>query len=188
MLSSLKDKEAFVTDLLNKGHTVREIAKQAHVSFTYIKEIKMKITGDAKENQNVDAKNKQPLSSPSQAFKLFLGGRSIVEVAIELDLPTEQILKIHSDYLTLQRRQAVVSILDENPNNCTLFLKVFQYLKKNNISLKDFKDKIDIKENINDMKMERDELELEIFNLKESLKYHKMETNKIKNKCYSIKY
>ncbi|MEJ7641943.1 MAG: hypothetical protein WKF36_07075 [Candidatus Nitrosocosmicus sp.] len=40
MISSLKDKEAFVTDLLNKGYTVMEIAKLAHVSFTFIKNTK----------------------------------------------------------------------------------------------------------------------------------------------------
>ncbi len=104
---STKEKENLVTDLLNKGHTAREIAKLAHVSFTYIKEIKLKIPGDVKENQSDVEKNK-PLSSVSQAFKLFLEGKSIVEVAIKFDLPKEQIMKIHSDYLTMQGMQEVV--------------------------------------------------------------------------------
>jgi hypothetical protein len=94
LLSLLGDKEAFVTDLISKGYTVREIAKLAHVSFTYIKKIKLRQNGEIDENQFAAAKNKQ-LSSSSQAFKLFLEGKSIVQVTIKLDLPTEQILKIH---------------------------------------------------------------------------------------------
>ncbi len=40
MILNGQDKEALVIDLLNKGHTAREIAKQAHVSFTYTVKIK----------------------------------------------------------------------------------------------------------------------------------------------------
>ncbi len=42
----------------------------------------------------------KPLSVSSQTFKLFVDGKSIVQVAIELDSPTDQILKLHSDYMT----------------------------------------------------------------------------------------
>src|ERR687890_1033578 len=111
MLLNEKEKEAMVIELLNKGLPVREIARQAHVSFSYIKKTKAKITGEVDKDEK---EKKNPLSIPSRAFKLFLKGRSIVQVAIGLDLPTDQILKIHSDYLALQNRQDVVSILLEN--------------------------------------------------------------------------
>ncbi|MDP9015708.1 MAG: hypothetical protein M3M87_02980, partial [Thermoproteota archaeon] len=76
-----------VIELLNKEHTAREIAKMARVSFSYIKKIRMKLTGDANEEKE-DGQKKKPSSSQSHAFKLFLRGKSIVQVAIELDLPT----------------------------------------------------------------------------------------------------
>ncbi|MBA3284806.1 MAG: hypothetical protein H0U27_07080 [Nitrosopumilus sp.] len=41
-------------------------------------------------------------------------GKSIAQVTIEPDLPTEQIMKIHSDYLTLQRTSMIVSILNKH--------------------------------------------------------------------------
>ena len=50
MLLSEKEKEALVVDLLNKGQTAREIAKQAHISFTDIKKIRMKLTGEVNED------------------------------------------------------------------------------------------------------------------------------------------
>jgi hypothetical protein len=64
MLLNEKEKEAPVIELLNKGLPVRETAKQALVSFTYIKKIKMKLTGKVNEDN-------RPLSLSSQAFKRF---------------------------------------------------------------------------------------------------------------------
>ena len=116
MVLNEKEKEALVIDLLNKGHSAREIAKVAYVSFSLIRKIRMKLAGGVDEEQNEDQK-KKPLSIPSQAFKLFLGGKSVVEVAIERDLPTEQVLKVHSDYLTLQNMEKATRMLMENKKN-----------------------------------------------------------------------
>jgi DNA invertase Pin-like site-specific DNA recombinase len=50
MLLNEREKEALMIELLNKGIPVREIAKKAHVSFTYIKKTRAKITGKADED------------------------------------------------------------------------------------------------------------------------------------------
>ena len=92
MILNEQDKEALVIDLLNQGNTARQIAKVAHVSFSYIKKIRMKLAGEVDEEQK-EVEMKKPLSIPSHAFKLFLEGKSLVKVAIELDLPTDQVLK-----------------------------------------------------------------------------------------------
>ncbi|MDP8906034.1 MAG: hypothetical protein M3M88_00755 [Thermoproteota archaeon] len=118
-----------VIELLNKEHTAREIAKMARVSFSYIKKIRMKLTGDANEEKE-DGQKKKPSSSQSHAFKLFLEGKSIIKVVIELDLSTEQILKIHSDCLMLQSKQeAVVPASGETGNN-PIPSEIFQYKGK----------------------------------------------------------
>ena len=57
------------------------------------------------------------MSISSQAFNLFLEGKSIVQVAIGLDLPTDQVLKIHSDYLILQNMGMASRVLMENRKN-----------------------------------------------------------------------
>ncbi len=94
MILNRQQKENLVIELLNQGVSVPQIAKQAHVSFSGIKKIRMNLTGEVNEE---DEEKKKPLSISSQAFKLFLEGKSVVEVAIGLDLPTDQMLKIHSD-------------------------------------------------------------------------------------------
>jgi hypothetical protein len=114
-VSPAKDKKNLVIDLLNKGHKTREISKMANVSNTAFKKTRQKITKIAIEEKN--EQKKKPLSVSSQAFKIFLKGKSVVQVAIELDLPTDRILKIHYDYLTLQNRQDFVSILDGKGNS-----------------------------------------------------------------------
>jgi hypothetical protein len=173
MILSEKEKEALVIELLNKGLTSREIAKQQHVSFSYIKTVRAKITGDVDEKKN-------PLSIPSKAFKMFLKGRSIVQVAIGLDLPTDQAMKIHSDYLALQYRQDVISYLFENRNNPTELLKLLRYLRENQLTLKDVKEAVDIKRDIKNYKLERDQLELDNFNSNETLKWYHQEIDKMK--------
>jgi predicted transcriptional regulator len=52
MLLNEKQKEAMVIELLNKGLSVREIAKQQHVSFPYIKKVRAKITGDVDKKKS----------------------------------------------------------------------------------------------------------------------------------------
>ena len=49
MLLSEKDKEALVIDMLNKYHSVREITKQTHASYTNIKNIRNELTGAVNE-------------------------------------------------------------------------------------------------------------------------------------------
>ena len=58
MVLNEKEKEALVIDLLNKGHSAREIAKVAHVSFSLIRKIRMKLAGGVDEEQNEDQKEK----------------------------------------------------------------------------------------------------------------------------------
>src|SRR5215203_1386003 len=111
MLLNEKDKESVVTDLLNRGHTAREVAKAAHVSFSDIRRIRTKMTGDSPKDND---ERKKSLSISSQAFKLFLEGKSLVNAAIALDTPTEQVLRVYRDYLTLQRMSKFVSILDRH--------------------------------------------------------------------------
>ena len=178
-----KDKEKLVIDLLKKGHKTRDISKMAHVSNTTIKKIGAKLTGEVDEGK--DGQKKKPLSVSSQAFKLFLNGKTVVQVAIRLDLPTDQALKINSDYLALQNRQDVISILSENGNKPSELLKLLHYLRENRIILKDVKEIVDIKRDIDKYKMERDQLELDNFNANETLKYYQSEINKKRSKYYN---
>lgn len=161
-----RTKEALVIDMLNKGLTAMEIAKQAHVSFTEIKKARNKLTGEVNE----EPKRKNPLSIPSKAFKLFLKGRSIVEVAISLDLPTDQVLKIHCDYLILQNMDKTSLKLTGNKKNLGAYLKLFDFLDGNNIKMNDLNNAVGLVRKLDNLRKERAQLEFDIDTLIETKK------------------
>jgi hypothetical protein len=108
-------------------------------------------------------------------------------VAIGLDLPTDPVMKIHSDYLALQYIQYVLPILFENRNKPTELLKLLHYLRENHLSLKDVKERVDIKRDIKNYKLERDQLELDNFNSNETLMWYHQEIDKMKKTYYDCK-
>ncbi len=183
---SSKDKEALVIDLLEKGYTTREIAKIALVSFTFIKKERMKLTGEVNEEHQDDQK-KKPLSIPSQAFKLFLEGKSIVKVAIELDLPTDQVLKIHFDYLILQNMEMFSHVLTENRKNLDAYLGLFDFVNGNNIKVNDLNQAVHLAQNIGNLRKEKAQLEYDLDMLMDTKKWYEKELNEIKNKYYKIR-
>ena len=184
---SAKDKENLVIDLLKKGHTTREIAKIAHVSFSYIKKIRQKLTGEVNEEQQQGDQKKKPLSVSSQAFKLFVEGKSLVQVAIGLDLTTDQVLKIHSDYLTLRNMGKASRVLMENRKSLGAYLGLFDFVDENKIMVKDLNHAIDLACNIDNLKKEKAQLEFDIDTLMDEKKYYEMELDKVKNKYYKIR-
>ena len=136
MILNKKEKEDLVIKLLNEGITFKDIAKQAHVSLSDISKIKRKITGEEIEKEKL-------LSIPSQAFQLFKEGKSLIDVAIILDLPKYDVIQNYLDYLALKNMGKVAFILQEHKNELSTFLKLFNYLKKNNIKWNSIKQTID---------------------------------------------
>lgn len=112
------EKEKKVIELLEKNYTYSQIIKELHVSPTFIAMVKKEVTGEDR-----------PLSLTSKAFKIFLEGKQPVEVAISLNLTTDEVLKIHNDFLKLPNHGEVATILFENKENLK-FLDVFQHIRK----------------------------------------------------------
>lgn len=184
MLLNEKEKEAQVIELLNKGLPVRDVAKEAHVSFTYIKKIRAKLIGELNKD---DKEKKKTLSVPSRAFKLFSVGKTIVQVAIGLDLPTDQALKIHSDYLVLRNMRRTSQMLMENRKDLDVYLKLFDYIDGNGIKVKDLNHAINLAQNIDSLKKEKRQLEYDIDTLMDEKKYYEKELDELKRKYYKTR-
>lgn len=155
-------------------------------SFTFVKKARTKLTGEVNESLGDDSKSK-PLSFPSQAFKLFLDGKSIVQVAISLDLPSDQVLKIHSDYLILQKMERASRVLTENRKNLDAYLCLIDFVNGNNIKVNDLNYAVNLARDISNVKKEKAQLEFDIDMLMESKKYYDLELNETKNKYYKIR-
>lgn len=152
-----------VTDLLNKGHTARKVAKQAHVSFTDIMRIRAKLTDNSTRDR--DKKEKKPMSLPSQAFNLFLEDKSLVDVTIALDVPSEQVLKFHKDCLNLQQTSKFVSILSRHRDSIPSFLAWFEHIEKRGVKPEDFTVALKCAKDLQTLQKEKENLENELESL-----------------------
>ena len=78
MVLTSKQREKLVLDLYNECKTIREIAKEAQMSFRDI--------GYILSEAGIQEEQTQMQSISSQAYKLFSEGKTVLQVAIALSL------------------------------------------------------------------------------------------------------
>src|SRR5215212_9711164 len=106
-----QEKERLVIDLYSQGKTIREISKEARISFRDIGTILKKASGEKEENQD---KEQSSLLSPStQAYRLFSKGKAPIEVAIALDLTESETTKYYEEYLDLKQMHDLKMVHEE---------------------------------------------------------------------------
>lgn len=93
MVLTNKQREKLVLDLYNEGKTIKEIAKEARMSFRDIGVI-LKQAGKQEEHT-------QQQSISSQAYKLFSEGKTALQVAIALNLNDHEVTRLHTEYCNL---------------------------------------------------------------------------------------
>ena len=81
------DKEQLVIKLHKDGKTMRDIAHAAHLSFGDIGKIIRRIDGQVNDD-DINLGNK---SKESKALWLFKNGKRPIDVAIELDIPYDEV-------------------------------------------------------------------------------------------------
>lgn len=168
------DKEKLVMDLLKAGKTFQQIAKEAHVSCSFIAVVNRKLKGEPQEIV-------RKLSIPSQALKLFSEGKSILEVTIELDRPVEEIRIYYEDYLDLKKMHDLVLLFELHQDNLPIIKKMIRFILSNPVSQNDLMTILEIMDDIPRLKVvkktlmqkirylteTRDNLVDEIYNLRQ---------------------
>jgi hypothetical protein len=104
-----QQKEGLVIKLAEEGKSTRVIAEAAHVSLKDIGTIIRRYTGEEEEPACQD----KCLSINSRAFKLFKEGKSLVDIAITLDMETDEVLCTYNDYLRLLNLQKLMTLYRE---------------------------------------------------------------------------
>src|SRR5215207_8666950 len=95
-----QEKEKLVIDLYNQGKTIREISKEARMSFRDIGAILKKASGEREENPD---KERSLLSPSTQAYRLFSKSKTPLQVAIALNLSESETTKFYEGYLNLKQ-------------------------------------------------------------------------------------
>lgn len=128
MVLTRAEKEALVKRLYEEGKTIREIAKEAHMSFTDIAAIIRKITGDSSKNSKNNTV-KPVKSVEARALRLFSKGKTPVEVAIKLDISSEQAETFFIRYWRLKQQYDFELKYKEMKNQLPSFLQLYGVLK-----------------------------------------------------------
>ena len=141
-----QERERLVLELYNQGKTIREIAKEARMSFRDIgiilnKVIENKIEA-SQEQQDIDKakqnreQEQQHLSISSQAYKLFSDRKTPLEVAIALNLKESEATKFYREYWKLKQLYYLNIVYEELRGDIEPFLNLYKLAKRIGMSIK----------------------------------------------------
>lgn len=160
-LTFVIDKEKLVMDLLKAGKSYQEIAKEAHVSFSFISKENRKLLG-------ITSEVTKKLSIPSQALKLFSEGKSVLEVTIELDRPVDEIRGYYEDYLDLKKMSDLALLVEFHYHNLPIIKRMIRFILSNPITQHDLIVTLELVKDIKRLKNTKKNLEEKIQNLTET--------------------
>ena len=160
-LNSIYEKERLVMKLLEEGKNFQEIAKEAHVSFSFISMVKKKMLGD-------DTSVTKKLSTPSLALKSFSDGHSVLEVTIILDRPSSEIQEYYHDYLRLKGMGYLVSLVEAHKDHLPTISKLIKYIIQNSFTKNDLIAALALVNDITRLKTTKKNLEERIESLNEA--------------------
>ena len=118
-----KEKEQLVIKLYQNGKPIREIARQAHLSFGSIGKIIRAI--------NSGDDNCSSSSKSTKALWMFKNGKRPIDVAIELDISASEVEELRQEFWELNQLHELGFLFNEIKNYLPSFIKLFNLLKRN---------------------------------------------------------
>jgi prefoldin subunit 5 len=118
-----KEKEQLVIKLYQDGKPIREIARQAHLSFGSIGKIIRTI------NSGDDGCSSK--SNSTKALWMFKNGKRPIDVAIELDISASEVEDLRQEFWELNQLHELEFLFNEIKYYLPSFIKLFNLLKRN---------------------------------------------------------
>ena len=119
-----KEKEELVIKLYQDGKPIREIARQAHLSFGSIGKIIKTINNSRDDNCRSSSKS-------TKALWMFKNGKRPIDVAIELDISAFEVEELQQEFWALNQLHELGFLFNEIKNYLPSFIKLFNLLKSN---------------------------------------------------------
>jgi transposase len=121
-----KEKEQLVIKLYQDGQPIREIARQAHLSFGSIGKIIKTINSGGDDNCSSSSKS-------TKALYLFKAGKKPIDVAIELDMSASEVEELQQEFWALNQLHELGFLFNEIKYYLPSFIKLFNLLKRNKL-------------------------------------------------------
>jgi hypothetical protein len=129
------EKQELIIKLRKGGKSYREIAHIAGVSLRDIKPTLRKYERKLQTKKGKDNNQKiiKKLSLSSQAYGLFLNGKTPVQLAMELNLDFQRVRKYWREFLLLQNMKNLYNIYIENEYHLDYLLHIYFFMLRNKI-------------------------------------------------------
>jgi DNA repair exonuclease SbcCD ATPase subunit len=115
------EKEKRVLELSEQDKSVRYIAQELHMSFASIGSIR---------RRHLEEKEANSPSVDTQVFTLLEQGKSPVEVAIDMNLRSEEVTRLCSEWWKLKGLHELSQVYEETKNDISEFVGVYKFTKK----------------------------------------------------------
>jgi hypothetical protein len=125
-----EEREERVLDLYyNQRKTYREIAELERIC---PRDIGLIVNKDSK-----DVESNESMSKASEAYKMFRGGASPIDVAIALDLREPEVTKLYAESVKLGQIYDLNHIYQEMKGNPAPLVRLYKYLKAEGLKAED---------------------------------------------------
>ena len=110
--------------LYQDGKPIREIARQAHLSFGSIGKIIRTINNSFNDSWSSSSKS-------TKGLWMFKNGKKPIEVAIELDMSASEVEELQQEFWALNQLHELGFLFNEIKYYLPSFIKLFNLLKRN---------------------------------------------------------
>jgi hypothetical protein len=157
------EKEKRVIELLELHKSTREIADEVHISFGDIGSIRRRHYGETE----AQTKNKGEitLSTDTQVFKMFEEPKTPVQVAIELNLKSNEVGRLYKEWWQLKGLHQLNQLYEQIGDDIFQFHSTYKYIKDRGYTPHQL---IDVANHLGQLPLlrsEREQLKQEIQNL-----------------------
>jgi len=125
MVLTRQEKEQHILVLYNQGHNTRVIAQKTHTSFRDIGAILKK---KAKEKE-IGEHQAEQLSTSTQAYRLFSEGKPALQVAIDLQIKSDEAIQYQKEYWELNQLDSLTQLYKEEKGNIWPLVNLHKLLK-----------------------------------------------------------
>jgi len=133
------EKEKYVIDMLERGYSYSQIMKECHVSPKTISDVKKKFFGSTNDRSK---KNAGKLSKETEALKLFKEGKKALDIALELDLPTDSVIQIQKDFHKLIGLDDYTRVYEQVYGNIVPFLELYNVMNRLSMNPEQFSEAV----------------------------------------------
>jgi hypothetical protein len=130
MVLTREEKEKRILDLYNQGYNTRTIAQETHSSFRDIGAI-LKRAAQQKELGQVQVER---TSISTQAYRLFSEGKSVLQVAIDLQIKSNEAIEYQKEYWELNQLDSLSQLYEEVKGNIWPLVNLYRLSKSSGMN------------------------------------------------------